>query len=125
MTQNKWASPFAKDQRIVKEKKEEKVKEKKASRLTKSDVRLFLDTDAKSVSVKEVEWVERWLNHFVLENSFPPQLARSGGYSYLLSVLSDRSVEVLSKLRDDFARTHLGYECGDDFAFLTGVPMVE
>lgn len=125
MTQNKWGSPFAKDQRISKEPKEPKEKVKKVSRLTKSDARLFLDIPSSEVSSKEMDWVDRWLNHFVLENSFPPQIARSGGYSYLLSFLTDRSAEVLSKLRDEFARTHLGYVCGDDFGFLTGVPMVE
>jgi len=128
MTKNIWGSPFGKDQKKVKEEKAPKEeKPKKVPRLTKSDVRMLLDCSAGSINDTAIAWVERWMIQLIRERSYPPHLARAGGYQYLLDFLGDGATEVLNAIRRD----HYGLGTqqredadGDEFGFLMGVPMV-
>jgi hypothetical protein len=130
MTKNIWGSPFGKDQKKPKEKAPKEEKPKKIPRLTKSDVRMLLDCSAGSINDVVLCWVERWMTQLMQERSFPPHLVRAGGYQYLLDFLGDGATEVLNAIRSDFFGKQIGQTqnggdgCGDEFAFLMGVPMV-
>jgi len=132
MTKNLWGSPFATQRKPkeTKESKEPKEKPKKVSRLSRSDVRLLLDCPASAINDVVLCWVERWMTQLMQERSFPPHLCRAGGYQYLLDFLGDGATEVLNAIRSDFFGKQIsltqngGDGCGDEFAFLMGVPMV-
>ena len=132
MTKNIWGSPFSADQRKPrepKEKTEPKEKPKKVSRLSRSDVRLLLDCPANAINEAMISWTERWMTQLIQEKAFPPHLARSGAYQYLLDFLGEGATEVLNAIR----REHYGWGSGiqpnggagvNEFDFLIGVPMV-
>jgi hypothetical protein len=69
------------------------------------------------------------MTQLIRENSYPPQLARAGGYQYLLDFLGDGATEVLNTIRTDFFGNRSSAKNGDDdedeFAFLMDVPMAE
>ena len=99
------------------------------SRLSRSDVRLLLDCPANAINEALIAWTQRWMTQLIQEKAFPPHLARSGAYQYLLDFLGEGATEVLNAIR----REHYGWGSGiqpnggagvNEFDFLIGVPMV-
>jgi len=77
-------------------------------------------TAAKSMDDGGARWVERWIQQFVQENSYPPQLC-SGDFVALLGkwLEPSKGLEALARIRKDYAAIlqHISPE-DEEFSFL-------
>ncbi len=87
--------------------------------LSKSEAKKLLDRKSE-LAYQQIEWVQQWLLTAVRERSLPPQLAGGDAYGQLMLFLNpDDALQLLQRLRADFAKTVPPEKADDDdFAFL-------
>tara|TARA_R110000868_G_scaffold63967_3_gene192574 strand:- start:695 stop:1078 length:384 start_codon:yes stop_codon:yes gene_type:complete len=112
-----WASPLK--QPKVKKEEVEAIKHVKC-RVPKGSAKSI--AGAKTMDEVGARWVERWIEQFVQENSYPPQLV-SGDFVALLGKWLDphKAMEALERLRSEYKRSFAWSapaEEDDDFTFL-------
>jgi hypothetical protein len=111
-----WSSPL-KPPKIPKAAKEEEFKREKC-KISKGAAKTI--AKSKAMDERGAEWVSRWIDQYVRENSLPPQL-NSNDFVALLGVYMEpfKGSLVLEKLREDYRREH-GWAAtpDDEFKFL-------
>ena len=114
---NTWASPL-KPEKVTKAKavKEEVIKPVKC-RVSNAGAKAIVAS--KRMDDIGSQWVERWIEQFVRENSYPPQLVGNDFIGLLGKYLEPkRAIETLEKIRKEFARS-FSWDDGDaDFEYL-------
>jgi len=101
-----FGSPLKKHQKKPKEEKEEV---EKPIEKFKADKPVISRADAKrftgeTCDPQQILWLERWLSHFILQNSYPPQMKGATAWRASLQFLSPPLVGgLLEQLRKDFA----------------------
>ena len=94
-----YGSPFGRDWKAKPVTKEEKLPKKAKCRVTGGMAKTLLGRKANAF---QCGWVERWLEQFCRENSYPLCIVAEG-YDGLVRFLSpERAEEVLTRLRTDF-----------------------
>ena len=111
-----WSSPL-KQPKAPKAPKEEEFKKEKC-KISKGAAKSI--AKAKGMDERGAEWVSRWIDQHVRENSLPPQLV-SNDFVSLLGVYMEplKGSLILEKLREDYRREH-GWTAtpDDEFKFL-------
>lgn len=114
-----YGSPFTKDHKPKKEDTELEKFKKLKPRISKGTVKALTKHTA---SEAMCFWVERWLEHLVRENSYPPQIISDNAMTILGQILDPKSaLLVLERLRNEFNEAHHLELVKDDMSFLEGI----
>ena len=112
-----YSSPFAK-QKPKQEEKEETFKKIKP-KISKGTVKTLTKHSA---SMEMCFWVERWLEHLVRENCYPPRLVSDDAMTILGQILDPKSaLTIIERLRREFNEAHHLVPIKDDMSFLDGI----
>ena len=110
-----------KEEEVADEKPIEKFKPEKPS-ISRADARKFTGS---TCDPQQILWLERWLTHYVQQNSYPPQMKGTNAWRVVLQFLSPSLVGgLLEELRRDFALEYPPFEevvkppSSGDFDFL-------
>lgn len=96
-----WSAPI----RQKKEKKEDPLKDFKKQRPLLSNASVKRICLARHSDKESCYWLERWIQQFVRECSYPPQLISDDFYSLLNRYFEGkRIIEILEKVRYDYRR---------------------
>lgn len=96
-----WSAPI----RQKKEKKEDPLKDFKKQRPLLSNASVKRICLARHSDKESCYWLERWIQQFVRECSYPPQLISDDFYSLLSRYFEAKKiVEILEKVRIDYKR---------------------
>lgn len=96
-----WSNPI-KQKKI---KQEDSLKDFKKKRPIISNASLKRICAVKNSDLSGCQWLERWLEQFVRENSYPPKLISDDFYSLLNHYFEPKIVvDILEKVRKDYRR---------------------
>lgn len=101
----------------------EKFKPEKLT-LTKTEAKKILDYK-KNLSYHHIEWVQKYMETVIRENSYPPQLAGPDAYGQIMLFLdSADALRLLQKVREEFGKI-LPPEppSEDEFAYLVNLEL--
>jgi len=72
--------------------------------ITKSDAKNFV---GRTCDTQQLLWIERWLTHYVQQNSYPPSMKGPEAWSYINRFLRLHQIdELLTMIRKDFSQQY-------------------